>query len=450
MKVDLLLIIFIICQVYANVELKADPKTTFYATRQNVLGLGVPETDLRLRQNLGLMFTQDNRLLANKLSFLAHFNLEFPIKEYRHWLGKMNTSLYALCSSKQSVYNESEICKYHKETLESLEMMQQTKVQKVLGNLDFIDNIGHNTVVKNPRIKRGIFSFGLAKFLFSDLIHKKDFGQALDHISRLEEVSRNTSGTFEFFKKDLTSIFNVYNQRLDNLREGFSKHNEAIRLLTDKQNSLRSDLFKFKTTYLKDHHKILTMSSLSEMGNLRIFLLNDLDQHVHSWLLGLMSLSGHKISHDIISHPVLRHMLHSIKAELRISHPFLKLAIDKVEDYYSLNNAYAYITKHEGTEFLKVVLDIPLIAKDQDILLYQVKPLSLPIKSHQGSKNSSIRYAEETTSVTNVPDYLGVANNYQGLRTFIELNASDLGNCQELTPSTISCNKLWVPKTFVD
>ena len=185
-----------------------------------------------------------------------------------------------------------------------------------------------------------------------------------------------------------------------------------------------------------------------EMGNAKLLLLNDLEQHVHSWVLGLMALSGHKITQDLVPHSAMRLMLDSVSTELKASHPSLKLAIDKVEDYYSLKNAYAYITKHDGAESLKIVLDVPLVARDKDILLYKVKPLELPIKSHQNSRNATNTYVEGTTMVTNIPDYLGVAYNLQKIRAFVELNASDLLDCQDLTPLVLSCSKLWVPKTF--
>ena len=180
LKITLLYLFLILHGAYTKTELKADPKTMFHVTRQNVLGLGVPETDLRLRQNLGLMFTQHKRLLTNKLSFLAHFNLDFPMREYREWLEKINTPISHTCISKELQVEGINICDYYTTTFQSLDLMQQSKVQKIHDNLEFIDNIGHNTVVKEPRIKRGIFSFGVAKFLFSDLVHKKDFSQVLD------------------------------------------------------------------------------------------------------------------------------------------------------------------------------------------------------------------------------------------------------------------------------
>ena len=424
----------------------ADPKSMYYMTRHKVLGLGVPETDLQLRQNLGLMFRQHKRLLTNKLSFLAHFNLDFPISEYRQWLGKMNSPITAVCSIDDTESNEYGICEHHKANILMLEQTRQSKIQKILQDLDFIDNIGHNTVINEDRTRRGIFSFGVAKFLFNDLVKKTDFINSLDRIAELESVSQNISGTFEYFKKDLTSVLNVYNERLINLRNGFTKHNEAVEALAQTQDSLKTDLTELKSAY----HNMLSLSSQLEVGNLKLFLLNDLERQVHSWVSGLMALSNHKITQDLIPYDTLRYMLWTVSEELKLSHPSLKVAFQKVEDYYSLENAFAYITKHDGIESLKVVLDVPLIEKDKDILLYQVDSLELPIKSYQGKQNSTKGYAEGTTRISNVPEYLGIASNAQGIRTFVELNASDLVDCRELTSSTISCNQLWVPKKFTE
>ena len=200
--------------------------------------------------------------------------------------------------------------------------------------------------------------------------------------------------------------------------------------------------------YLQDYHNFLTLTSILEMSNAQLFLLHNPETHVHSWILGLMALSGHQITQDLVPYSTIRLMLHSISTEIKVSHPSLKLAINKVEDYYSLKNAYAYITKHDGIESLKIVLDVPLVAKDKNILLYKVTALELPIKSHQNNENSTNIYIDGTTVVTNVPDYLGVTYNLQETRTFVELNTSDLVDCHHLTVSILSCQKLWVPKTF--
>ena len=130
MRVALILLVLLTCHAYAEENLRADPKTMFYTTHQNVLGLGVPETDLRLCQNLGLMFVHHKRLLANKLSFLAQFNLDFPMREYRQWLEKMSTPVENICSTMKD--NETDICVYHKANLKSIEQMQQTKIQRSL------------------------------------------------------------------------------------------------------------------------------------------------------------------------------------------------------------------------------------------------------------------------------------------------------------------------------
>ena len=149
-------------------------------------------------------------------------------------------------------------------------------------------------------------------------------------------MSHNSSGTFENFKKDLTSVLKVQNERFANLQKGFLKHSQASKKLSEKQESLCSDLAEFKTVYLKDYHKFLTLTSILEMGNAKLLLLNDLEQHVHSWVLGLMALSGHKITRDLVPYSTLRLMLNSVSTELKESHPSLKLAINKVEYYYSL------------------------------------------------------------------------------------------------------------------
>ena len=102
------------------------------------------------------------------------------MREYHEWLGKINTPISYNCISKELQVEGINICDYYTTAFQSLDLMQQSKVQKIHENLEFMDNIGHNTLVKEPHTKRGIFSFGVTKFFFSDLVHKKDFNQVLD------------------------------------------------------------------------------------------------------------------------------------------------------------------------------------------------------------------------------------------------------------------------------